>query len=100
VSIIRNILIEELERNLEMQKSYKEQIEALPKGKIILKKIKSREYFYLLYRDHDKVKTDYLGSKDKFKTDDLQDKIDQRRYFQETLDKLLLEEKEIRKILR
>ena len=100
MSIIKNVLIEELERNQEMQKSYKEQIEALPKGKIILKKIKNREYYYLLYRDHGNVKTDYLGSKDKFVTDEIQKNIDKRRYFQETLDKLLLEEKEIRKAIR
>ena len=100
MSIIRNVLIEELERNQEMQKSYKGQIEALPKGKIILKKIKNREYYYLLYRDHGKVKTDYLGSKDKFDTDEIQKNIDKRRYFQETLNKLLLEEKEIRKAIR
>ncbi len=100
MSIIKNVLLEELERNLEMQKSYKEQIEALPKGKIILKTIKNREYYYLLYRDHGKVKTDYLGTKDKFSPYEIQKKIDRRHYFQETLDKLLLEEKEIRKAIR
>jgi len=100
MSIIKNVLIEELERNQEMQKTYKGQIEALPKGKIILKKIKNREYYYLLYRDHGKVKTDYLGPEDKFNPDEIQKNIDKRRYFQETLNKLLLEEKEIRKAIR
>jgi len=92
--------MEELERNLEMQKSYKKQIESLPKGKIILKTIKTKEYYYLLYRDHEKVRTDYLGSKAKFDTEELQKNIEKRRYFQETLAKLLLEEKEIRKAIR
>jgi len=92
--------MEELERNLEMQKSYKKQIESLPKGKIILKTIKTKEYYYLLYRDYEKVRTDYLGSKAKFDTEELQKNIEKRRYFQETLAKLLLEEKEIRKAIR
>ena len=100
MSIIRSVLIEELERNQEMQKSYAEQIEALPKGKIVLKKIKNRKYYYLLYRDHEKVKTDYLGPEDKFETQEIQEKIDKRRYFKETLNKLQLEEKEIRKAIR
>ena len=99
MSIIKNVLIEELERNQKMQKSYKEQIETLQKGKIILKKIKNSEYYYLMYRDHKKVKTDYLGPKDKFNPDELQRNIDKRRYFQETLNKLQREEKEIRKAI-
>ncbi len=100
MSIVKNVLIEELERNLDMQKSYQEQIDALPKGKIILKKVKNRDYYYLLYRVHKKVKTDYLGPKDKFDSDEIQKKIDKRHYFQDTLNKLQLEEKEIRKAVR
>ena len=100
MSIIKNVLFEELERNQEMQKSYKEQIDTLPKGKIILKRIKNREYYYLLYRDNGKVKTDYLGPEGKFNPDEIQKNIDKRRYFQETLSKLQQEEKEIRKAIR
>ena len=100
MSIVMDVMQDELKRNLEMQAAYNKEIASLPKGTIIIKKIRNREYLYLLYRAEGKVRTDYIGSKEKIFIEDIKKNIDKRKYFQNTLKKLLKEEKEIRKVLK
>jgi DNA-directed RNA polymerase beta' subunit len=100
LSIVFDVLKEEYERNLNMQKAYKKEINSLPKGKIIRKKIGNGTYLYLLYRDKEKVITKYIGVKDKTNIKNLQYKIDKRKYLQKNLKSLIEEEKEIRKVLK
>lgn len=100
MSIVSDVMQDELKRNLEMQIAYNKEITSLPKGTIISKKIRNREYLYLLYRADGKVRTDYIGSKEKVLIDDIQKKIDKRKYYQTTLKKLLKEEQEIRRVLK
>lgn len=100
MSIIDDVMRDELKRNLKMQTAYKNEIDSLRKGKIIIKKIRNREYYYLLYRVGEKVKTDYLGPKGKVSVDDLQKELDKRRYYEKTLKDLLREERKLRKVLR
>ncbi len=100
MSIVDDVMRDELKRNLEMQAAYNNEIASLRKGKIIIKKIRSREYYYLLYRDGIKVKTDYLGSKEKVSVENLQKELDKRKYYEKTLKDLLREEKKLRKVIK
>jgi len=99
MSIISEVLREELERNIVMQKSYQDEILSLPRGTMIRKKISNRDYYYLLYRDQGKVTTSYLGAAKKVDVNAMQKQIARRRYFQDSLKKLKIEEKEIRKAI-
>jgi hypothetical protein len=100
MSIVEDVMKDELKRNLEMQAAYKKEIASLKKGKIITKKIRNREYYYLLYRVGEKVKTDYLGPKEKVSVDDLQKELNKRKHYEKTLKDLLSEEKSLRKVIR
>ena len=60
-SILKQVLIEELDRTIRMTAIYKEELEKLPKGSIVIKKIKGRPYNYLQFRDGDKVKSEYIN---------------------------------------
>jgi len=100
MSIVEDVMKDELKRNLEMQTAYNNEIDSLRKGKIIIKKVRSREYYYLLYRVGEKVKTDYLGPKEKVSVDDLQKELDKRKYYEQTLKDLLREEKKLRKVIK
>jgi hypothetical protein len=95
MSIISEVLKEELERNLMMQSAYIKEIDVLPKGSIIRKKIGNGTYLYLLFRDNGKVHTKYLGVKEKVKIEEVENKINKRKYMHDTLKNLLKEEKEI-----
>lgn len=100
MSIVIDVMKDELNRNLEMQSAYSKEIALLPKGTIITKQIGHHEYLYLLYRAEGRVRTEYIGAKEKIVIEDIQKEIDKRKYFQNTLKKLLREEKEIRKVLK
>jgi len=62
--VIKSVLKEELDNSLKMQKNYKRLLTKLPKGALVKKKIKGREYFYLVFREEGKVKFVYKGNPD------------------------------------
>ena len=64
MSILEEVLLEEYERTLRIEKLLKEEIDTLPKGSIQEKKIKGRMYFYLQYRCNNSVKSKYVKASD------------------------------------
>jgi hypothetical protein len=54
------------------------QLEQLPKGSIHRKKIKGGVYYYLYYRDKDRVRAEYIGN-DPGKVQNLQEQIARRK---------------------
>ena len=59
--VIKGVLAEELENSLRMKKEYEGVLGKLPKGCLSVKKIRGREYYYLVKRIGDKVKYVYKG---------------------------------------
>jgi len=51
MKVIKSILKEELANSLAMKKSYESQLDKLPKGSLVKKKIKGYEYYYLVVRE-------------------------------------------------
>ncbi len=62
MSYIKNIMQEEHQRLQALYRKYSDQIDALPKGAVSIKKRNKREYLYLASRRNGKVKFDYIGS--------------------------------------
>ena len=92
MAVLKEMFKEEKERLLRIKKFYMEKIQKLPKGSIVFKKRGNREYPYLVYRDNDKVKTDYLkNNEDELK--ELRLKIKKRKKYIKLL-------KEIKKDLK
>ena len=80
MAVLKEMFREEKERLLRMKKFYVGKILELPKGSIIFKKRGKRKYPYLIYREKNKVKTDYL----KFSNDEIKDlefKIKKRKKY-------------------
>jgi hypothetical protein len=67
---IKAVLKEELENSLRMQASYNRELAALPRGSLVLRRIKGHAYHYLVYREEGKVRSVYRGkvSKAELKT--------------------------------
>lgn len=61
MGVIKGVLKEELKNSLRMKKSYEQELARLPKGSMIKKKIKGRDYYYLLLREKGKVRFVYKG---------------------------------------
>ena len=98
-TVISGMLQEEKQRNLEMQETYKREIKALPKGSIMTKTVSGRQYYYLRYRQGDKVKNDYIG-KDENLVEEIKRNIEKRKYLQNVLKRLQLEYKQMTKIVK
>lgn len=60
--VIKGFLQEELLNSLEMERLYKEKLAELPKGSLVIKKRGNSSYYYLQFRQGDKVKSVYKGN--------------------------------------
>ena len=58
--IIKGVMKEELQNSLRMLKRYRQEYASLPKGSVIVKKIRRQEYDYLVFRENGKVVFKYL----------------------------------------
>ena len=98
MNLITALVLKEESRNLHMRKFYEEQIDALPRGTIIKKRVGANEYYYLKYRKGDKTLTDYLG-KDTEKVEQTKQQLQKRKHFEAMQAELNKEHKIIKQIL-
>ena len=98
MTVIEGVLLEEKQRNLSMQESYKKELSSLPKGSIVIKKIGNKDYCYLKYREGKKVITKYAGQSSNLES--LKNQIEKRKYFEDVLRKLDKEYKLISKVIK
>jgi hypothetical protein len=61
MKVIKGVLKEELANSLRMKQSYDRELARLPKGSLVRKTIKGHRYYYLVARNHGKVKFIYKG---------------------------------------
>lgn len=65
MKLIYSILEDEIKRNEYMLERYENELSLLPKGKITPKITKANTYYYLKYRDGQKVCAKYIGTNKK-----------------------------------
>lgn len=85
MAMVFDILEEERNRLIDLKKKYRRQISALPKGSLSRKRRWNREYIYLAYREGHKIKFDYVGPVDSEASEELSEKIDQRKELEKKL---------------
>lgn len=81
-----------------MQQKYKNELNHLPKGTLVPKKIGSYEYYYLKYRDGKKTVTDYVG-RDSKRIEEVKDQLKKREHFERMLAELKKENELIQKLI-
>jgi hypothetical protein len=99
-SVVFGVLQDELDRNRRMQSRYRQEIDQLPKGSLYLRKINHQQYYYLNYREKNKVVAKYLGKQDEPKIEDMKKSIAERKRYDDLLKKLIREEKMLMKVMR
>ena len=100
MKILNDILQEEKERLLKLEKMYKSKIKQLPKGSLIKKNIKGHEYYYLNYRVDKKQVFQYIGKLSEKEIKDLLTAIEERRKFEKFLRRVKKDIKEIEKKIK
>ena len=98
-AVIYSMLAEEKQRNLDMQEAHKREIEGLRKGSITTKTISGRNYYYLKYRQGNKVRNDYIG-KDETIVESIRQEIEKRKYLKNILKRLRTEYRQISMIVK
>ena len=61
MKVIKGVLFEELQNSLQMRRRYKQALQKIPRGSLVEKKISGRKYFYLAFREKEKVRFVYKG---------------------------------------
>ena len=59
--VLKGVLEEELERNLQKQRVFSNELSKYPKGSLIIVKVHGDKYLYRKYRDKDKIISKYVG---------------------------------------
>ncbi len=93
--IIRAVFLDELERHKRMIQRYEEECKSLPKGSVFKRKIGNQEYFYLNYREGQKVISRFLGKSGSVDLSELQQKLGRRKELNSLLKKMKKELKEL-----
>ena len=61
MKVIKGVLKEELANSEAMKRNYERELAKLPRGSLVVKKIKGHEYGYLIVREKGKVRFLYKG---------------------------------------
>ncbi len=95
--LVETMLGKEKKRNELMTQKYKEELAALPKGKVVPKIQNGRTYYYLKFRDGDKICAIYLG-KDESATFEVTEKLERRKSVEIILKELKDERQKIQRL--
>lgn len=97
MSIFKDILQEEQKRLNALKNKYEQALEKLPKGSLSRKIRNKKPYYYLAYRDGDKVKFKYIGKEDSEKYRILQEQLPKRHDLLRKLQQVKKDLKELSK---
>jgi len=97
--VLKGVLQEELERNLQRQRVFLNELQKYPKGYLFIQRMHGDEYLYRKYRKGNKIISVYIGSINSEKAK--QAFKDRERYLQLKRDikELKEEEKFLRKVI-
>jgi len=99
VGIIEDALREEKDRNSKIRELYMQEIASLPRGSLTIKKVGSKQYCYLRFREGDKVRLQYAGKAEDVENI-LREQIDRRRELESLLKELNSDMKLIEKVVK
>ena len=107
IAIIYNSFVEQvikevenkLEENRKQQEKITQEMALLPKGHINILYRNGKGYYYLTYREKDKIKNKYLGPVGKSDLTETMEKLTQREKTVKELKHLKVQEKEYIKLL-
>ena len=97
---IKAVLREELDNSVRMQERYEQELSKLPKGSLVKRRIKGRDYYYLVYREDGKVRSVYRGKPDAKEIVQYRAARDQRAKYRKLLSKARRQVRFLRGVLR
>jgi hypothetical protein len=96
MSILSDVLKEEYERIRLTISAFEAEAMTLPKGQIAVKRIKNKDYYYLQWRDGQKIRSKYIK---KDELEELRLQVNRRNHLISSIKEMRKSEKEFRKVL-
>lgn len=97
MSVLSVLITKEETRNKNMIAEYTRELETLPKGSVKPKKVNGNIYYYLVFRNGNKIVSKYIG-KDEESLAVIREQILRRKQVEEILKKLIEEKNQIEKL--
>ena len=97
MTYLQSVIEKEEKRNNNMINEYLLELDSLPKGSIKEKKVKNNVYYYLNYRDGNKVISKYIGKEEKL-VNQVKEQLNRRKQIEELLKLLYKERTDIKKM--
>lgn len=96
-NILTALIEKEEKRNKHMIMQYLNELDTLPKGTLKSKNINGKVYYYLVFRNGNKIVSKYVG-KDEMQIISIKEQLLRRKQIKEILKKLLKEKEQIQKV--
>ena len=100
MNVLISTLKEELKTVKRLERKYTDKIEILPKGSLVIRKLRNGQYAYLTYREGSKVKQKYLGKADPELVKTYRNDISKRKEYKKKLVSVREQKKILGKALR
>ena len=97
MSVLSVLITKEENRNRNMIAEYTRELETLPKGSVKAKTINGNVYYYLVFRNGNKIVSKYIG-KDEESIAIIREQILRRKQVEEIIKRLMEEKKQIEKL--
>ena len=98
-SVLKGVLEEELERNLQKQRVFSKELTKYPKGSLVVVKVHGDQYLYRKYRDGDRVVSIYIGPVSSIEAKKAYEDRNKYIKLKQDIKDLKLEEKKLRKVV-
>lgn len=99
-SLLKGFLSDELERTNRKLSRYSEQLKNYPKGSVYIKKSGKQKYIYRVHRENNRVISECLGNVDAVNSEEIFMQSESRKNIENIIADLLVEKKDLEKILR
>ncbi|MBR2505447.1 MAG: hypothetical protein IKB70_00700 [Bacilli bacterium] len=99
-SVLKGVLEEELERNLQKQRVFCNELTKYPKGSLVVVKVHGDQYLYRKFRDGNKIVSIYVGPAKSAETKKAYEDRDKYLKLKQDIRDLKEEEKKIRKAVK
>ena len=96
-SVLKGVLEEELERNLQKQRVFSDELIKHPKGSLVIVKVHGDKYLYRKYRDGEKIVSVYIAPTDSELAREAYEERDKYIKLKQDIKDLKEEEKRLRK---
>lgn len=100
MSILKGVLQEELERNLQKQSVFQEELKKYPKGSLCVMTVHGDKYLYRKYRKGNKIISKYIGLLDSDVAKQAYFQRDKYIQLKNDVRELKIEERKLRKVLK